>query len=86
MILSFSIIKKQPYWIGLRRDNSSSPWQWEDDTPYMYENWGMNQPSRNICAQYHNLVRETANCDGYKLYICKMKEASGVCFVLELLY
>ncbi len=79
--LSFSIITKDlSHWIGLRRNNSSSPWQWEDGTPYIYENWGMNQPTSHLCAYYRNHVRGTDKCDNWKIYICKMK-ASGVFFL-----
>ncbi len=81
MFLSFSIITQQEdHWVGLRRNSSSSPWQWEDGTPYMYENWGQNQPSSYLCAYYHKYGRGTDNCDNFKIYICKMK-ASGVFFL-----
>lgn len=64
-----SLIRSEPFWIGLYRDS----WRWVDGSPLTFENWGQNAPNTqytDACAATMNGVWLNQECGGSLPYVC----------------
>ncbi|XP_054754188.1 alpha-N-acetylgalactosamine-specific lectin-like [Lytechinus pictus] len=75
--------KDSAYWIGLRDTHQESDFQWTDNTPYTYFNWGPGQPDNaggEDCVEVRNDGGNDAErmrwndlpCHHIRAFFCRM--------------
>ena len=82
MLLLHSPIVSEAVWIGLYRDNATTPWVWVDGTQVEYVNWDIHEAghqgtNRELCVMMFSAEKamkwNNARCTvHYPLYVCEV--------------
>ena len=79
---ALSPIVSEAVWIGLYRDNDTTPWEWVDGTQAEYVNWYIYEPShqgknQELCVMMFSAKKamkwNNGQCTGHEpLYVCEV--------------
>ncbi|XP_072021157.1 lymphocyte antigen 75-like [Amphiura filiformis] len=64
-------------WLGLKRDEVTGKYDWEDGWPLTYTSWGMHEPSGEGCvALTDGETWDDTSCEEMRPFICKYSQES----------